>query len=337
MGLAILGTILISVFRSHLTTTLVSQGRSKAVAQKMAAVYSQSRGGQSGPIPHYAQVDFAYAIRTVLYGMAIIMIVAAVVALIGRAGPGGPALERGRAGRSDLSPGDERGMPTERRDALVVALAVATGGMDAIGFIAMGGVFASVMTGNLVLLGVSVGHRSGSLAAHVGVALAGYIVGVVAGAIVAGRPDRGRSTWPARVTAALLVEMALIIGVTIGWELVGGHPIGDPQLLLLGMAALAMGIQSSAVRALADPGLSSTYMTATLTNLVSAVAAGRGWAGQRRNVAVIAAVLVGAAAAGVLVVEVPRAAPVVSLAALGSVIVSAHVAAVPAGPRRAPG
>jgi len=87
LGLAILGTILISVERSHLTTSLMAQGKSKAVAQKMAAAYSQSRGGQSGPIPHWAQVDFAYAIRTVLYGMAIIMIVAAAVAFIGlRAG-----------------------------------------------------------------------------------------------------------------------------------------------------------------------------------------------------------------------------------------------------------
>jgi uncharacterized membrane protein YoaK (UPF0700 family) len=226
-------------------------------------------------------------------------------------------------------------MPTERRDALVVALAVATGGMDAIGFIAMGGVFASVMTGNLVLLGVSASHRSGSLAAHVGVALAGYIVGVGAGVFVAGQPGRARSTWPARVTGALLIELALIVGVTIGWELVGGHPVGDPQLLMLGMAALAMGIQSAAVRALADPGLSSTYMTATLTNLVSAVAAGHGWAGQRRNIAVIAALVVGAVATGVLVVEVPRAAPAVVLAALGSVIVAARVAAAPAGSGRA--
>jgi uncharacterized membrane protein YoaK (UPF0700 family) len=137
------------------------------------------------------------------------------------------------------------------------------------------------------------------------------------------------------VTGALLIELALIVGVTIGWELVGGHPVGDPQLLMLGMAALAMGIQSAAVRALADPGLSSTYMTATLTNLVSAVAAGHGWAGQRRNIAVIAALVVGAVATGVLVVEVPRAAPAVVLAALGSVIVAARVAAAPAGSGRA--
>jgi uncharacterized membrane protein YoaK (UPF0700 family) len=223
-------------------------------------------------------------------------------------------------------------MPTTRRDALVVALAMTTGGMDAIGFIAMGGVFASVMTGNLVLLGVSIGHRNGSLAVHVGVALAGYVVGVVAGAVVAGRSDRGRPTWPARVTAALLVELVLIAGLTVGWELAGGHPVGDPQLLLLGLASLAMGVQSSAVRSLAAPGLSSTYMTGTLTSLVGAVAAGDGLAGQRQNLAVIAAVVVGAAAGGVLVLEVPRAAPAVALVALSSVIVTARMTAATTGP-----
>jgi uncharacterized membrane protein YoaK (UPF0700 family) len=216
-------------------------------------------------------------------------------------------------------------MPTARRDALVVALAVATGGMDAIGFIAMGGVFASVMTGNLVLLGVSVGHRNGSLAEHVGVALAGYIIGVAAGVVVAGRPGSEQSTWPARVTAALMVELALIVGATVGWELARGHPGGDAQLMLLGVAAVAMGIQSSAVRSLAEPGLSSTYMTGTLTGLVSAVIAGEGLSGQRRNIAVLVAVVLGAAVAGVLVVEAPRAAPAVALAALGAVILTAWV------------
>lgn len=216
-------------------------------------------------------------------------------------------------------------MPAARRDALVVALAVATGGMDAIGFIAMGGVFASVMTGNLVLLGVSIGHRSGSLAGHVGVALGGYVIGVVAGVLVAGRPGGERPTWPARVTAALVVELALIAGVTAGWELVGGHPAAGAQLLLLGVAATAMGVQSAAVRSLADSGLSSTYLTGTLTGIISAVAAGEGLAGQRRNLAIIAALVLGAAAAGVLVVEVPRAAPAISLAALGVVIVAAAV------------
>ncbi len=87
LGLAILGTILISVERSHLTSSLIAQGVPAGQAAQKAAAYAQSRGAQSGPIPHWASLDFAYAIRTVLYGMAIVMLVAAVVALIGlRAG-----------------------------------------------------------------------------------------------------------------------------------------------------------------------------------------------------------------------------------------------------------
>jgi hypothetical protein len=36
-----------------------------------------------GAIPHYVQLDFAYAIRTVFYAMAGVMAVAAIVAKIG--------------------------------------------------------------------------------------------------------------------------------------------------------------------------------------------------------------------------------------------------------------
>jgi EmrB/QacA subfamily drug resistance transporter len=86
LGLAILGTILISVNRSHLTASLIAQHVPADRARQLAATYSQSRGGHVGPIPGYAQHDFAYATRSVLYGMAIIMVVAAAVALVGLRG-----------------------------------------------------------------------------------------------------------------------------------------------------------------------------------------------------------------------------------------------------------
>src|SRR6185369_17222366 len=41
------------------------------------------------------------------------------------------------------------------RHALILALAVNAGATDAIGFLALGGAFTSVMTGNLVLFGIS--------------------------------------------------------------------------------------------------------------------------------------------------------------------------------------
>ena len=51
---------------------------------------------------------------------------------------------------------------------------VAGGGLDAVCFLGLGGVFARVMTGNMVLLGLSAGHRNTTLAAHG--ALAGFLV-----------------------------------------------------------------------------------------------------------------------------------------------------------------
>jgi EmrB/QacA subfamily drug resistance transporter len=89
LGLAILGTILVSQMRSRLTTSLISQGLPSARAHAEASSISQSRGGGGSieSIPHFVRLDFAYATRSVLYVMAAIMAAAAVVALLGlRAG-----------------------------------------------------------------------------------------------------------------------------------------------------------------------------------------------------------------------------------------------------------
>ena len=89
LGLAILGTILVSQIRSRITSSLISQGLSSARAHAQAASLAQSRGGSGtvASIPHFVRLDFAYATRSVLYVMAAIMAVAAIVALLGlRAG-----------------------------------------------------------------------------------------------------------------------------------------------------------------------------------------------------------------------------------------------------------
>jgi EmrB/QacA subfamily drug resistance transporter len=88
LGLAILGTILVSQARSHLTTSLISQGLPSARAHAEASRISQFEGAASaGSIPHFVRLDFAYATRSVLYVMTAIMAAAALAALIGlRAG-----------------------------------------------------------------------------------------------------------------------------------------------------------------------------------------------------------------------------------------------------------
>ena len=85
LGLAVLGTILVSQLRSRVTTSLVSQGlpRGRASAVASAISQSQSAGGRVSTIPRFIRHDFAYSTRTVLYVMAGIMAVAAVVALFG--------------------------------------------------------------------------------------------------------------------------------------------------------------------------------------------------------------------------------------------------------------
>jgi MFS family permease len=85
LGLAILGTILLSNLRSRVATSLISLGVPKASAAAEASGISESQGGSGGlaSIPHFVRLDFAYATRTVFYVMAGIMALAAVVALIG--------------------------------------------------------------------------------------------------------------------------------------------------------------------------------------------------------------------------------------------------------------
>src|ERR1700728_3970005 len=92
LGLAILGTILVTEMRSHVTSSLISLYHlpsSKAAAE--AASLSQSHGSGSGSgsvasIPHFYRVDFAQSTQTVLYVMAAIMGGAAIVAILGLRG-----------------------------------------------------------------------------------------------------------------------------------------------------------------------------------------------------------------------------------------------------------
>jgi hypothetical protein len=84
LGLAILGTVLVSKMRSHITASLISQGLPRSQASVEARRISQSQGrGGTGTIPHFVRLDFAHATHTVLLAMAAVMAVAAVVALLG--------------------------------------------------------------------------------------------------------------------------------------------------------------------------------------------------------------------------------------------------------------
>ncbi len=85
LGLAILGTVLLTQMRSHLTTSFEAMGMPAARAAAAAANLAQNHAGTGSPgsIPRFVRLDFAYATRGVLHGMALVMAVAAVVGLVG--------------------------------------------------------------------------------------------------------------------------------------------------------------------------------------------------------------------------------------------------------------
>ncbi|HVT68249.1 MAG TPA: YoaK family protein [Trebonia sp.] len=215
---------------------------------------------------------------------------------------------------------DRRG-PARARDALVVVLALTTGAVDAVTYLRLGRVFGSVITGNLALLGVAAGLREGSQAVSGGVALAGYALGVLAGSAVAGPKADEQPVWPARATLALGVELLVLAGFSGGWLAAAGTPSGTMRLVLLAVAAGAMGVQSAAVRLLGQ--MSSTYLTSTLTGVLEALAHLRVPKEWQRSAGVLVALVAGAALGAAAAMDSVSLAPVAILVPLAAVILCA--------------
>jgi len=123
------------------------------------------------------------------------------------------------------------------------------------------------------------------------------------------------------MTALLLAELALLASFAAGWEVTGARPAGATQIVLLVVAAGAMGLQSAAVVQMDLGGVATTYLTGTLTGLVSSVVQGEGSArdGARfRRPGVLLGLLAGAALVGLLIAYASAAAPLPPLLAVGT-------------------
>jgi uncharacterized membrane protein YoaK (UPF0700 family) len=225
--------------------------------------------------------------------------------------------------------------PERTRDAFVVALTVVTGATDAIAFTRLGGVFTSVMTGNMVLLGVGLGRTTWSILSHAGLAVAAFMVGTMVGARIAGAPRPGDQTWPRPITTALTCELALFLTVAIVWWTTGSAPSTTTATVLLAISALALGLQSSAVLRLNVSGLSTTYLTGTLTTLLHTVTVTRRLKGAGRSLCVLIALVGGGALGAALATRAPVFAPLISLVLLTGVIALSEAVRIGAAPVRA--
>lgn len=224
---------------------------------------------------------------------------------------------------------------TRLRDTLAIVLTVLTGATDAVAFLRLGNVFTSVMTGNMVLLGLAMGRGELTALEHAGLAVAAFVAGSVAGSHLAGAPRDEDGAWPRRLTLALAAELGIFVAVAAGWWVSRSHPAGLAQSLLLAASALALGVQSSAILRLNVSGLSTTYLTGTLTTLVQALTTARRLQGNGRSLCLLIALIAGAGLGALLATQAPAAVPLVPLVILAAVIATAELrfpAAPDAGP-----
>ena len=197
------------------------------------------------------------------------------------------------------------------RDLLLNALTVSSGAVDAISFLALGKVFSAFMTGNIAFFGLRV---AGASRAPGGVAIVASMAAFAAGVYLSTRivkHPEGSCLWPKQATVALgvsLIAHAVFLAV---WFACNGQPSIDVAHVLLGSGALAMGMQSAAVRTLHVEGVFTTAATATIIFLAGDITNWSATVVERRRFAgVLISLFVGATAGGLLLVHAHIYAPV---------------------------
>lgn len=211
------------------------------------------------------------------------------------------------------------------RHRLVLVLAVNSGVTDAIGVLALGGAFTSVMTGNMVLAGLGAATGEMALALLAAAAIVCFSLGCALGARLAGTPEPDDPVWPRPICIALLVQLVVTAGFAVGWWTTGGAPDETWALVFLVVNALGLGVQSSAVQRLGQSGLSTTYLTGTLTTMMVRLATGHRLGAVSRSLQILLALVAGAALGGALTAFAPLAAPAPQLVCLVVAIVGGLV------------
>jgi len=214
------------------------------------------------------------------------------------------------------------------RDGMIVGLTLLTGATDAMAFTRLGGVFTSVMTGNMVLIGVAIGRGTYTTLAHTALAIVAYIAGSLAGGRAVGSPRDDDGPWPPAMSAALVVEIALFAAFAGLWWTNLHHLSGTDQSVLLVLSATALGLQSATILRLGISGLSTTYLTGTLTTVMHGLASRRSLQGNGRSLLILAALIVGAAIGALAARFVPAIAATIPLViAIAVVLVARFVLA----------
>ncbi|MGH9605690.1 MAG: YoaK family protein [Terracidiphilus sp.] len=152
-------------------------------------------------------------------------------------------------------------------------LAASAGSADGWSYFGFGHAFVANLTGNTVLIGMSVFRMNADLL-HPLLALVCNCIGVAIAAFLT-RKVREGSSWPRAVSLTLLFEGIIIAGCEAGWvaslRVSASRPrtVANGPEMLLGLVAFAIGMQSGAMLRLQIPGIVTTYISGTWTSLMS--------------------------------------------------------------------
>jgi len=147
--------------------------------------------------------------------------------------------------------------PSDRRLALL--LAGLAGYVDSLGFLHLGGVFVSFMSGNSTRLAANLAEGRWPAAGQLAGILALFVLGSFFGALVAGGEDARSRSRVLMFEALLLASAAALAGA-------GLTPAA------VGLMVMAMGAENSVFLRNGEVGVSLTYMTGTLVKLGQALA-----------------------------------------------------------------
>lgn len=141
----------------------------------------------------------------------------------------------------------------------LMLMSFGSGCIDVLSYRFLGEVFPSAMTGNVALMGLSLGQGNVSGAARNMAAFSSFFSGLlIGGALLRGTPGR---LW---FLLTLSLQAALLLGFALAWDRYGeaGWRFG-----LIAMAALGMGLQSAVAHRIGVTGVSTTYFSGTLANI----------------------------------------------------------------------
>ena len=201
----------------------------------------------------------------------------------------------------------------------LIILSFGAGATDAFAFIMLGGIFTANMTGNLILIALLQRPTYLATLAGAAVAIAIFVVTLLAGF----RFTRARSSGVENPRAVQVLGAGAIAqtAVLVWWVTIGGSASLPEQLGLVGLSAVAMATQTVVSKRVSSlSGVTTTYVTGTLTSVMEDIADGKPGERAIRVVSVVS-VVAGALAGSLVMIAAPSLGAVLPCVAVWTALV----------------